>query len=220
MKNAVYSLIYLLFFANVNAVNISSAKDLIPITITMNDGQIKKGSVNNKFDPEKKITLILDDGNEETLASGDVKAFTITNPDGALITYENVPYYKNNRKDIAAKPMFMMVIMPAPSPLIMYYRLPWKVAYGAGAAASMYNTTDFYAKRDGEPAATLLSSVMQGQVNPNSVFIHAAPQYFSDYPALAKKIENKTYTYAEIMNVAIEYVKWKVGEENFKEVKK
>lgn len=218
MKNLIFPLIYLLFFGNAKAVTVFSVKDLIPITVTMNDGQVKKGSVNSKFDPEKKVTLISDDGKEETIASEDVKAFTIATAQGEL-TYENVPYYKNNRKDIASKSIFMMVMMPAPSPLRMYYRVPWKIAYGAGAAASMYNTTDFYARRDGEAAATLLSSVMQGQANPNAVFKNAAPEYFADYPELAKKIENKTYTYEDIMTVAMEYVKWKVGPENFKENK-
>ena len=154
----------LLFFAfNAAAINILSGKDFIPITITMNDGQIKKGKVKDNFEPDKKITLILDDGSTENLESENVKEFVIITSEGAMMTYENVPYYKNNRKDIAAKPMFMMVMMPAPSPLRMYYWVPWKIAYGAGAAASMYNTTDFYARREGESAATLLSSVMMGQ---------------------------------------------------------
>ena len=221
MKNLILSLTGLLFFAfNAKAINILASKGLIPITVTMNDGQIKKGSVKSKFDPEKKITLIYDDGSDETLASEDVKAFTLSASEGEL-NYENVFYYKNNRKVIADKPMFMRAMMSNPQiPLKMYYQVPWKTAIGPDAAASMYNTTNYYAQRDGEPAATLLSSVMMGQVNPNAVFRSYAPEYFSDYPELAKKIENKTYTYNEIMLAAIEYVKWKVSEENFKENKK
>ena len=220
MKNLIFPLICLLFFGNVKAVNSISGKDLIPITITMNDGQIKKGKVNNKFDPENKITLIQDDGSKETIASEDVKEFTLSTAQGEL-TYENVVYYKNIKNtNIASKPIFMMVLVRAPSPLTMYYQVPWKFAYGEAAAAAMYNTTNYYAKREGEPAASLLSSVMMGQVNPNAVFKNTAPEYFADYPELANKIKNKTYTYAEIMTVAMEYIKWKVGAENIKEVKK
>ncbi|WP_309640316.1 hypothetical protein [Flavobacterium sp.] len=220
MKNALFPLICLLFFGfKAKAVNNISGKDLIPITITMNDAQIKKGKVKNKFDPENKIKLIQDDGSEETIASEDIKEFTLSTSLGEL-RYENVPYYKNRRKDIA-KPIFMMVMVHADKvPLAMYCQTPWKEAIGPGAAASMYNVSNYYARRDGEEAATLLSSVMMGQVNPNAVFRYAAPDYFSDYPELAKKIENKTYTYETIMYAAIEYIKWKVGPENMGEIKK
>lgn len=222
MKKLIFSLTLILFFVyNIEAENILSNKDLIPISIVMNGGQTKKGNVKDNMEPDKKITLILEKGTVETLASEDVKEFTITTPEGGLITYENVRYFKNiKRKDIANKPIFMMVLVREPSPLTMYYQIPWRIAYGPGAAASMYNTTNYYAKREGEAAASLLSSVMMGQVNPNAVFKNVAPDYFSDYPELSKKIENKTYTYADIMTVAMEYIQWKVGAENIKENKK
>jgi hypothetical protein len=217
MKKFVLSFICMMLISfNSDATILLSGKDLIPITITMNDGQIKKGNVNSKFDPENKIKLIQDDGKEETISSEDVKEFTISTAQGELI-YENVVYYSNIKNTrIASKPIFMMVLVRTPSPLTMYLQVPWKVAYGDAAAASMYNTTNYYAKREGESVASLLSSVMMGQVNPNAVFRNSAPEYFADYPELANKIKNKTYTYAEIMTVAMEYIKWKVGAENFK----
>jgi hypothetical protein len=222
MKNHLLSLIcILLFSSNSKAVNLLAVKELIPITVTMKDGQIKKGKVKDNLDPDKKIALILEDGSVETLASENVKEFTIEGQNGALITYENVAYFKNTkRKDIASKSIFMMILMRDPAPIAMYYQLPWQIAYDSGAAASMYNTTNFYAQRKGEPAATLLSSVMMGQVNPNAVFKDVAPDYFSDYPELARKIENKTYTYEDIMTVALEYTKWKTGDDTIKENKK
>ena len=220
MKNHLLSLICILMISSYsNALNQGAGKDMIPIVVTMNDGQIKKGKVKSKFDPENKIKLIQDDGSEETIASEDVKEFTLSTSLGEL-RYENVPYYKNRRKDIA-KPIFMMVMVHADKvPLAMYCQTPWKEAIGSGATASMYNVTNYYARRDGEEAATLLSSVMMGQVNPNAVFRYAAPDYFSDYTELAIKIENKTYTYETIMLATLEYIKWKVGAENIKEVKK
>ena len=220
MKNLAFSLLCIFFFGlNAKAVSFDGGKDLIPISIVMNDGQIKKGKVKSKFDPENKIVLQQEDGKVETIASEDVKEFTLSTAQGEL-TYENVVYYKNIKNTkIASKPIFMMVMVREPSPLTMYYQVPWNFAYGPGAAASMYNTTNYYARRQGEPAASLLSSVMMGQVNPNAVFKNAAPEYFADYPELANKIKNKTYTYAEIMTVAMEYIKWKVGAENFKENK-
>lgn len=73
----------------------------------------------------------------------------------------------------------------------------------SGGSATFY---DYYIMRDGEPAAKIIATI--STLNNNQTFRAKAPLYFSDYPELAKKIENKEYTWKDLEEVVKIYNEW------------
>lgn len=65
---------------------------------------------------------------------------------------------------------------------------------------------DYYIMRDGEPAAKLIATI--ASANNNQTFRAKAPLYFSDYPELATKIQNKEYTWKDLEEVVDIYNTW------------
>jgi len=76
-------------------------------------------------------------------------------------------------------------------------------AVSGGGSATFH---DYYILRDGEPAAKLIATI--SSLNNNQTFKAKAPLYFSDYPELAKKIEDKTYTWKNLEEVVDIYNEW------------
>lgn len=73
----------------------------------------------------------------------------------------------------------------------------------SGGSATFY---DYYILRDGEPAAKLIATI--STLNNNQTFRAKAPLYFSDYPELANKIKDKTYTWKNLEEVVGIYNEW------------
>lgn len=73
----------------------------------------------------------------------------------------------------------------------------------SGGSATFH---DYYILRKGEPAAKLIATI--STLNNNQTFRAKAPLYFSDYPDLANKIKDKTYTWSNLEEVVDIYNKW------------
>jgi hypothetical protein len=82
---------------------------------------------------------------------------------------------------------------------------------GAIKWESMPDSYMFVCIRPDEPYATIISHVEKGglTINANTGFKKQAAKYFSDYPELAAKIDNREYTYKEIVQVVEFYNTWK-----------
>ncbi|MGX7666701.1 hypothetical protein [Flavobacterium pedocola] len=179
------------------------------LTVVMKDGSTKEGKIKHPFNLNKKIVLIDANGNEEVIPNIDVKGIVLKTDSGIPLSFDNVTYYKSPRQaKIAKSPRFMMVSMRGP--VTLYYDTYQDVTHAMGAGMSYFSTgVTYYGKRMDEPAASVLSSYVNGQVNPNVVFRLCAPRYFADFPELAAKIESKKVTYYEIVSVVLEYNNWK-----------
>ena len=193
-------LIVILFITNCYSQNLK-------VEILLTNGEIKKGEVSNEINLKKDIKLI--ENNDKTqIKLEDIKTLTVINEYGNTV-YESVKCYY--RKKIEKKPKLLRVVLKGY--LSLYYH-EFVVHIGGnypglGGGMQGINNSFVYGIREGEEAATMLSDVMQGQVNPNAHFRYHAPKYFSDYPELAKKIEDKEYKYSDIYQVALEYNNWK-----------
>jgi hypothetical protein len=76
--------------------------------------------------------------------------------------------------------------------------------YGQATGSATFK--DYYIIREGEIAAKLIATI--SSFNNNQTFKAKAPLYFADYPDLAKKIKNKTYTWKDLFEVVDIYNEW------------
>lgn len=194
-------LIVILFITNSFSQNLN-------VEILLTNGETKKGEVNKNINFAKDVKLIENKKQKSIVKLEDIKTMTIITEYGNFL-YESVKcFYK---KKIEKKPRLMKVIQKGYLSLYSYENVihigaPYP---GLGGGMQGINNSYIYGIREGEVAATMLSDVMQGQVNPNAYFRYHAPKYFSDHPEIAKKIEDKIYKYSDIYQVALEYNKWK-----------
>ena len=64
--------------------------------------------------------------------------------------------------------------------------------------------TEYYCKRESEEAASLIHIDMN-VINKNAIFRSFAKKYFSDDPEIATKIQNKEYTYKNLLEMIAYY---------------
>lgn len=209
MKNYLLLLTVFLLCGNVFAKNKKVIKDKFSeITITMKDGQIKLGKVKHPYDLNKKIKLLLDSGEKETVDIDLIDGVVIKNEYGGNNSFKNVYYYNNTGTKIHKKPKLMLVIMKGVLTLYFDNGVSYTNMMSYGMITST-NYNNYYALREGEDAAKLISGYVNGQVNKNLLFKIFASKYFEDYPELSKKIQDKVYKYDDILKVCNEYINWK-----------
>lgn len=203
----------MLFFSLLICINLSYAykrieDKFINVKIITLDGKSKIGKVKSPLKFNKDIELIIDD-NKENISNLDIKSLEIINENGVSITYDNVYAFKSFRNGkIEKKPRLMLVVVRGITTLYQEYIGQNFYSIGTGLGGQFLHT-NYYAIREGEPAAALISAVISGQANPNAVFRRFAKDYFSDYPELAKKIEDKVYKYTDVLYAVLEYNNWK-----------
>lgn len=198
--NRFIQLLLILFITNCYSQNLK-------VEILLKNGETKIGEVSKKINFEKDV-LLIENNNKTPINLEDINTLTLFSENGKSV-YESVKCYY--RKKIEKKPKLLKVVIKG---YLSLYYFNYDVNLGpnfpaSGGKPQGINNTFIYGLREGEEAATLLSDIMQGQVNPNAYFKYIGPKYFSDYPELAKKIEDKVYTYLNIFQVAIEYNNWK-----------
>lgn len=194
-------LIILLFITNCYSQNLN-------VEILLTNGETKKGEVKKNINFAKDVKLIDEQKQKSTIKLEDIKTFIIITKYGNFM-YESVKSFY--RKKIEKKPRLMKVLQKGYLSLYSYENVIHIGGDYPGLGGGMQGINNYYIYgiRDGEEAATMLSDVMQGQVNPNAYFRFHAPKYFSDHPEIAKKIEDKIYKYSDIYQVALEYNNWK-----------
>lgn len=209
MKNYLLLFSMFLIFGNGYAKNKKVVKDKFSeITITMKDGQIKLGKVKHPYDLNKKIKLLLDSGEKETVDINLIDGVVIKNEYGGNNSFKNVYYYNNTGTKIHKKPKLMLVVMKGILTVYFDNGVSYTNMMSYGMIAST-NYNNYYALREGEDAAKLISGYVNGQANPNVLFKMFASRYFEDYPELSKKIKDKVYKYDDILKVCNEYINWK-----------
>ncbi|WP_320815077.1 hypothetical protein [Flavobacterium sp.] len=212
MKNYLLLFTFFLLFGNAFAENKNVVKTKFSeITVTLNDGQVKSGKIKHPYDLNKKIEIILASGEKVKIDNLLVKQVVIKHESGFNLTFQNVTYYASKLRlnyKISKKPKLMLVVMK--ELLTIYFDNG--VSYtnmSANGLITSTNYNNYYAFREGEEAAYLISGYVNGQLNPNVLFKTFASKYFEDYPELSKKIEDKEYKYTDIITVCVEYINWK-----------
>lgn len=212
MKKYLLLVTFFLLFGNGFAENKKVIKDKFSeIAITLNDGQVKSGKIKHPYDLNKKIEIILASGEKVKIDNLQVKQVTVNHENGLSLTFQNVTYYASSLKlnnKISKKPKLMLVVMKELLTIYFDNGVSYTNMSSNGLITST-NYNNYYALREGEEAAYLISGYVNGQVNPNAIFKMTAAKYFEDYPELSKKISDKVYKYSDIITVCIEYINWK-----------
>jgi hypothetical protein len=98
-------------------------------------------------------------------------------------------------------PVWLPVVKRGPATL---YRLE---ITGRNSNGTFFVDISWYIFRSGEIGASKIS--WTGFIGGNNAYFKKyAPEYFSDYPELAKKIEEKEYKYDDLVKVVEEYNQW------------
>lgn len=209
MRKKILFIVAVLFFVNgfANDNKVTGTK-YSEISVTLKDGQIKSGKIKHPFDLNKKIEIVLESGAKEKIDNLLIKEVTIKHENGVNLSFQNVYYYNNTGTKLKEKPKLMMVMMK--EVLTLYYDngVSYTNMMSNGLMVST-NYNNYYAIREGEDGAKLISGYVNGQANPNVQFKLFASRYFADYPELSQKIQDKVYKYTDIVPVCIEYINWK-----------
>lgn len=208
MRKYLYLVFTFLFFVGGFAKNIVKDK-FSDITITMKDGQVKSGKIKHPYNLNKKIVLILDSGEKVNVDTTLIDEVAVNHENAVTISFKNVYYYNHSGKKLNKEPKFMLVMLKDEA-LNLYYDngVSYTNMMSSGLLVST-NYNNYYAIRQGEDGAKLISGYVNGQVNPNVLFRMLASKYFQDFPELSKKIDEKVYKYSDIITVITDYLNWK-----------
>ena len=139
------------------------------ITITMKDGQVKSGKVKHPFDLNKKIVLISASDEKVNIDIALIDEVTVKHENGVNLTFKNVYYYNHSGKKLNKKPKLMLVVMKELLTLYFDNGVSYTNMMSYGMMTST-NYNNYYAIREGEDGAKIISGYVNGQVNPNVVF--------------------------------------------------
>lgn len=188
------------------------AQDYFPAKVIMTNGIEKPGFIEDVTMTDKTVLFRLDkNGETEEIQSDEVKTVIYYNPDGKIMfEFDRIKAYENSfKKRKVATKCWLIVI--SRDYLTLYYgaTIGTKIRYSDGTS-QIFNLPDklWFAYRQGEEAAMLISCTFSGNIIPNSIFKRQGQIYFSDYPELAKKIKDKIYTWKSIETVVNEYNEW------------
>ena len=194
------------------AVTTFAAKDYYSVKVYFNSGSVKSGlatKVENGTDDffnfkEHK------EAEAEKIASNSVAKIIYT-IDSKDYEYVFIKVYKGWKQVEINGPIWLEIVKKGTA--ILYVtstvlsspgtRSSTGVVLSQGGSATFY---DYYIMRDGEAAAKAIANI--STLNNNQTFRAKAPLYFSDYPELAKKIKDKTYTWKNLEEVVDIYNEW------------
>lgn len=182
---------------------ISCAAPLTPVTLHMENGEMKKGFANQnpykeiKFKEARSAKAVKYDFDNITTAE--------YNTNQGLKRYVRLPIKDKDKKIVVEE------ILLGEVSLYTTNRQGYNAGMGAGfgAAGGMgmgfgggsYNIDNFYLKKDSESALTHLGSNQLFTKN----FVAAASEYFKDCPLLVGKIKEKEYRKRDLREIVIFY---------------
>jgi hypothetical protein len=173
--------------------------DLVSATIFFENGTKKTGNVEfpiNSSDSKIKIKY----GKEtEKIDKKTVDKLIYTTSSGEL-EYYNLKIYKLSKKIKKDK---KLVCLSMKGKVSLYYSQGSGWEQRGNMQVPVY-FTEYYCKRENEEAATLIH-IENGVVNKNAVFRYQAKRYFSDDAEIVAKIENKEYTYKNMVEMIAYY---------------
>ncbi len=183
------------------------AGKFIPAKLIFTDGKVLQGFATPPDSPtDRKIAFRATENGEKVIYNSELlKTLVFTYEDG-INEYDRVKTYNYSGKKLV-DPVWLLVLKRGYTTLYFALKDGQTVVRSTGmstAPADKY----WLCMREGEEGATIVSWVI-GKINANGTFKVKAAEYFKDYPQLAAKIENKTYTYEDIDEVVKEYNTWK-----------
>ncbi len=180
------------------------AKDFYNASVYYHNGTEKQGLVSYVVAESGEYVYFKqsEKSDVEKIESSQVKK-VVYNLDDTNYEYVYIKVYKGwKQKEIKEKPMWLEPIKKGTVTLYHTSMTMGKVYVGS------VTFHDYYVMRDGEPAAKLYATI--STANNNQTFKAKAPLYFVDYPELAQKIKNKTYTWKNLEEVIDIYNDWAV----------
>jgi hypothetical protein len=198
MKTVKFFILILSMFVSTNAL----ADNFMPAKLIFGDGKILKGQVKPPDPSDTKIEFRLNEKAEKAnYESESIKTLIIYFQNDTL-EYERLKTYNFTKKKIY--PASWLIVLERGYATLYYAYTP-----GGIGASGQFTSSDRYwlCYRPKEEAASIVSYV--GGMNGNAYFKAKAPEYFGDFPELAEKIKNKTYTYKDIFEVVKKYNQWK-----------
>jgi hypothetical protein len=184
----------------------SYGQKYLPATLHYNDGHSAKVLLRATPPSGKKVVAkASEDAKKEKIASELLKQIVFEVEDSEPVIYEM------HSLDLAGRIRDKQWVQVMASGAITLYGQGGEMGMmRAGAPHSVTDIT-FYARRNTEEHASYLGAHITPGAIPigyNKQFRKFAGRYFSDYPALAERIDNKEFKVSDAIQVVEEYNKW------------
>jgi hypothetical protein len=188
------------------------AADFLKVRICYSDGRIVKGYASI---PKSSGVKYIDFKPDETAKKQSIQSAELSkivyyqNADSMIV--ERIATIKLINKSKTNDPIWMTKLIDGYTSLYVYYNAGYNYFIG-NKWKNMPGDYQYACIRKGEPAASIVSMVMDGGIslNNNGPFKRYASEYFKDYAELSAKIEKKEYTFKDIEMVVSKYNEWKV----------
>jgi len=172
--------------------------------VTLNNGTQISGKVDFPLNSgENKLTI--DKNNSKEKIDKKEISTVVFNTSSGKIEYSNMLVYNPTGKKIKKDKKLLALSIKGK---VSLYNIQGSGYENRGTAKQPYSVpvfyTEYYCIRENEKAATLIHADMN-VVNKNSIFRYAAKKYFSDNAEIVKKVEDKVYTYQNLIEVIIFY---------------
>jgi hypothetical protein len=198
-------LVNLLFTAFAQKSSVETNFEIKESTIYLTNGTQVTGELDYPINSAEKKIAIKVAGEKTKYKTIDIDKIVIKTSTKDLI-YRSVFEYSNplRRKGFGSNKILLLEIIVGKVTLLSG-NISGNRNLGPGNSSSFYSQLNYYVVREGEEAVSCIYA--SGFVNPNSLFRQVGRDYFKDNPTIAKKIDDKVYTYENIVETIMEYNK-------------
>lgn len=166
--------------------------------VTLNDGTQINCKIDYPINQGENNLKIYKGSTNEKIAKKEISTIVVSTSSGKT-EYSNLSIYNYNGKKITKDKKLLGLSMKGK---VNLYFLQGSFYEGNTRIPSYY--TQYYCKRENEKAATCIHPDMNVS-NKNTYFRLMGRKYFADNAELSKKIDDKFYTYQNIIEVVIFY---------------
>lgn len=201
MKKFILPLLLILCFS----ANSFAADHYYKASVYLKDGSVKQGLATDVMEKTGEFVVFkaTEKAKDEKIESNLIKRLVYTISDEKYeLVYTKV--YAGWKQVEIKGPIWLQVVKKGTATLFVTTTVFVPAATNTTTGTATFH--DYYIIRDGEPAAKLYATI--STLNNNQTFKAKAPLYFADYPELAEKIKNKTYTWKNLEEVVDIYNQW------------
>jgi hypothetical protein len=198
-------LVNLLFTAFAQKTSSNTNFEIKESTIYLANGTQVTGELDFPINSAEKKIAIKVAGEKTKYKTNDIDKIVIKTSAEDLI-YKSVFEYSNplRRKGFGSNKILLLEMMVGKVNLFSGF-VTGSRNTGPGLNRTMNTQLNYYVIRAGEEAVSCIYA--SGFVNPNTLFRQVGRDYFQDNPTIAKKIDDKVYTYENIIETIMEYNK-------------